>query len=65
MSQAPKQSGKSFQVNNLDISAGIDRKLAISAKKYPAKIFKGKTSSEQIDAWTAAKSEYNKTKEGL
>lgn len=47
----------------IDIPAAILQKLAVQAKKYPAKEFKGKTTSDQNEAWLKAKVAYKK--EGL
>lgn len=51
------------QVNNIDIPAAIVKKLDEAAKKYPAESFKGKTASQQREAWIEAK--LNHKKQGL
>lgn len=51
------------QINDIDIPAAIVKKLEIAAKKYPAESFKGKTVSEQREAWIEAK--LNHKKQGL
>lgn len=49
--------------NDIDIAEAIKLKLARAAKKYPAKIFRGKTAEERSAAWINAKIHYKK--EGL
>jgi dCTP diphosphatase len=51
------------QVNDIDIAAAIQDKLAKAAQKYPREQFKGKTDDERSAAWIKAKTNYRK--EGL
>lgn len=46
--------------NDIDIADAIHGKLEKAAKKYPAKIFKGKTPEERSAAWIDAKLHYKK-----
>lgn len=48
---------------NIDIAEAIERKLQKAAQKYPAELFKGKTSAEMREAWLGSKLGYHK--EGL
>jgi len=49
--------------NGIDIPAAIKQKLAKSAQKYPAEMFKGKSGKEMQAAWIDAKLQHKK--EGL
>ena len=49
--------------NDIDIVDAMQQKLEKAGKKYPAKIFKGKTDDERNAAWIEAKLHYKK--EGL
>lgn len=51
------------QNNNIDIPKAIIAKLEKTAKKYPAKDFKGKNEAEQNKAWLENKLKHRK--EGL
>jgi len=46
--------------NGIDIPKAIKRKLAIAAKKYPAKDFKNKDSAERNAAWIKRKLAHKK-----
>lgn len=47
--------------NNIDMAEAIKKKLAKSAEKYPAAMFKGRSKQEQHDAWLEAKKNYKKS----
>lgn len=49
------------QVNGIDISDAIAKKLDESAKKYPAEHFKARTSEERKKAWMEDKLNHRKT----
>ncbi len=50
-------------LHGIDMAAAIRKKLAKSAKKYPAELFKGKDLAAIRKAWVTAKTNYKK--EGL
>jgi len=47
-------------MEGIDISAAMEQKLAKQSKKYPAKIFKGKSEADQQATWLNAKLAHNK-----
>lgn len=48
------------QVTGIDIAEAIEKKLAKTAKKYPAETFKGKDEAARTSAWLDAKVNYKK-----